>query len=107
MRRLNASHYRVGQITELLSCQGVKIEGSEARLIGPISKSYVSQIKSNVFLMDRASNCELVLSKTNKQSFNLKFPYLVLQVYVPRGKLFGVEVYLTDSFKVLKESNGR
>jgi hypothetical protein len=107
MRRLRPLQYRVGQITELLSCQYIGIEGSEARLIGSISKFYISQIKSNVFLMDRSSNCKLTLSKAGKQSLNLKLPYLVLQVYVPRGKVFGVEVYLTDSLKVLKGSNGR
>jgi len=50
--------------------------------------------------MDHNPNCKLQFPKDDKLSLALLQPFLVLQIFIPKGKPFTLELLIADSSKV-------
>lgn len=100
--------YQNGAIVEILTAQGTRcllnlLGGGSlkyAKALGSVTKAYDKTSKGYIFLMDSSSNCKLQFPKDEKQSLALIQPYLVLQIYLIKGKPFTLELTVLDSSRV-------
>ena len=71
-----------------------------AKTAGTVNKTFEKQVKGYVFMLDANSSCKVQFPKEDKTSLGLLHQYLVLQIYIPKGKNFTLEVAVADSAKV-------
>ena len=71
-----------------------------AKTIGVVPKVYEKTIKGYVFSLESNPNCKIQFPKDEKQCLALLQQYLVLQIFIAKGKSFTLEVTIADSTKV-------
>ncbi len=66
-----------------------------------MGKTYDKQAKSYVFALDSNSNSRLQFPKDEKHPLALLQQYLVLQIFLAKGKSFALELTVADSSRVI------
>ena len=84
------------QIVELVPLRSVH----EAKIIGSINKVYDKQIKSYYYGITTSSVSRFQIPKNDQSGLNLCYSTIVLQIWIPRGRIFSFEVMTTDNNKV-------
>ncbi len=99
--------YQQGKTVDVLSAQSnrrvYKRIGSgglkQAKTTGTVVRVYEKQVKGYVYQLEANNSCRVQLPKDEKQSLGLTQPYLVLQLYLPSGKAFNLELTISDNVK--------
>ncbi|XP_047188848.1 uncharacterized protein C3orf67 homolog isoform X7 [Scophthalmus maximus] len=94
------SNYQGGAVVEVFSGQGSDPVAKWKRCGGPsaIQKEYNKEVKGFVYNLEGSSQTvKMQLPENGKMSLGLLQRFLVLQVDIPHGKDFSVELVITDS----------
>ncbi|XP_030062306.1 protein CFAP20DC [Microcaecilia unicolor] len=93
------NEYQGGPFVEVFSAQG-KDPAAKWKFIGSPSaiwKDFDKEVKSFVFILEGSIQTNrMQLPKENKQTLGLIQQFLILQVNVPLGKDFSIELLITD-----------
>jgi hypothetical protein len=64
---------------------------------GPVEKVYDKSVKGYVFRCEGGPSARMQLPKDDRRTLGLVQPYLVLQICVPAGKPFALELSISDT----------
>ena len=93
-----------GPFVEVFSAQGSKSEGS-VKKTGAVKKVFDKTAKGWVFELEGGRDVKMQLPPDGKDSLGLLQNYLVLQVHVPIGKGFSIELAILDQSKTRRRLN--
>ena len=87
-----------GPLVEVLSAQGKQPEGAFKKT-GAVRKVFDKSVKGYVLELEGGRDAKVQLPAADKETLGLLQPYLVLQVLVPPGKGFAIELAILDKSK--------
>ncbi|KAM6344855.1 LOW QUALITY PROTEIN: protein CFAP20DC [Alca torda] len=93
------NHYQGGPFVEIFSAQG-KNPAAKWKIFGnpsAIWKEYDKEVKGFVFVLEGSSQInKMQLPKETRQTLGLIQQFLTLQIFVPLGQDFSIELLVTD-----------
>ncbi|KAK7101886.1 protein CFAP20DC-like [Littorina saxatilis] len=91
------NEYQGGPYLEIFSPQGRDATSSHWKLGSGVKKVYEKEVKGYVYVLEGTpSTTKMHIPKDNKQSMTLVQRYLVLQVYIPKGQDWFLELGVCD-----------
>ena len=101
--------FQTGICLEILSTQGniyrkfTTIGNNplkNTKTVGNVQKLFDKSVRGYVFVLDSNGSNKIQIPKDDKQSLALSHNFLVLQLMIPIGKSFSIELQVSDSSKV-------
>jgi hypothetical protein len=93
-----------GPFVEVFSAHGSKSDGAFKKT-GAVKKAFDKTAKGYVLELEGGRDVKMQLPAGDKDSLGLLQHYLVLQVFVPPGKGFGIELAILDQSKTRRRIN--
>jgi hypothetical protein len=93
-----------GPFVEVFSAQGSKSEGA-FRKTGAVKKVFDKSVKGYILELEGGRDVKVQLPAGDKESLGLLQHYLVLQMLVPPGKGFSIELAILDQSKTRRRIN--
>uniref|UniRef100_A0A7S4HAF6 CFA20 domain-containing protein n=1 Tax=Guillardia theta TaxID=55529 RepID=A0A7S4HAF6_GUITH len=93
-----------GPLVEIFSSQGSRAE-STIRKTGSVKKNFEKSVKGYVMDLEGGRDVKVQLPLNDKESLCILHQFIVLQLFVPAGKGFSVEMTILDQSKTRRRMN--
>jgi len=99
-----AQAFHGGPMVEVYTAQGSK-PSPLCKIMGGVKKEFEKSVKGYVMAVEGGRDARLQFPPNDRESLGLLQHYLVLQVYIPVGKGFSIELAVSDLNKTRRRIN--